>query len=495
MQLPRNEKGYALVIVLLVIIFIMIVSTVFMRGSISNVKQERIVDENNLAYTAAEMGMDYYKWLYINKFKAVRDGVWQEKKSAFENDILEIKKKKLSNILEEKEIKNAARNRQEQMVDLLVTNHFLKLEETKPNTTDSLNYLIQKPIVYKKVENSDGLVVALIVQGIVKGKYGIEVERIKNLDFKLLFDFPLLASVLSPDTPDLGDRTPVVNIKDTIKNNIQTKKCSDKPINEKCLSNGSVDSHFTALNSIVYFPNGYEKGNGNIGIDFKNTQMYSEDDIELPNMNNMNNVTMYVNGDIEIKNINGANNANLYATEDIEFKNASSGYSNSVLYAGKDIEGKNIEFNNMTIFVGGNYSGDKFSLSAKSYMVVEKELEIKKSGSILNSTLIVKGDLDIEKSLEVKNGSKVCIGGTINFNKINIKSLDSSSVIYFVQEKAEPKNIIGKYPNLVSIKESEFKKNPSILYENCLRGGNGSSSSGSSDKPVWEPPKIDVEYN
>ncbi|WP_303971296.1 hypothetical protein [Sporosarcina ureae] len=495
MQLPRNEKGYALVIVLLVIIIIMIVSTVFMRGSISNVKQERIVDENNLAYTAAEMGLDYYKWLYLNKFKAVRDGVWQEKKSAFENDVIAIKKKKLSSIQEENEIKNAARNRQEQMIDLLVTKHFFKLEETKPNTTDSLNYLIQIPIEYKKVENSDGLVVALIVQGIVMGKYGMEVERIKNLDFKLFFDFPLLSSALSPDIPYSNDGIPIVNIKDAIKNNIQTKKCSEKPINEKCLSNGASESHFTALNSIVYFPNGYEKENGNIGIDFKNTQIYSEEEIELPNMNNMKNITMYVKGDIEIKNVNGANNANLYATENIEFKNASSAYSNSVLYAEKDIEGKNVEFNNMRIFVGGDYSGDKFTLSAKSYMVVEGELEIEKSGSILNSNLIVKGDLDVDKSLEVKNGSKVCVGGEIDFNKINIKSLDSSSVIYFIQEKAEPKNIIGKYPNLVSIKESEFKKNPDVLFKNCLRGGNGSSNPGSFEKPHWETPEIDVEYN
>ena len=45
--------GYALLIVLFFVVFIMIVSALFMRGSISNAKQERLVDNNNLAFNAA----------------------------------------------------------------------------------------------------------------------------------------------------------------------------------------------------------------------------------------------------------------------------------------------------------------------------------------------------------------------------------------------------------------------------------------------------------
>ena len=60
MKSLKNEQGYALLIVLFFVVFIMIISALFMRGSISNAKQERIVDNNNLAYNAAEMGVDYY---------------------------------------------------------------------------------------------------------------------------------------------------------------------------------------------------------------------------------------------------------------------------------------------------------------------------------------------------------------------------------------------------------------------------------------------------
>jgi hypothetical protein len=56
----RNEQGYTLLIVLYVVTFIMIVSASFVTASVSNAKQEKVVDTNNMAVVAAEMGIDYY---------------------------------------------------------------------------------------------------------------------------------------------------------------------------------------------------------------------------------------------------------------------------------------------------------------------------------------------------------------------------------------------------------------------------------------------------
>ncbi|PIC67866.1 hypothetical protein CSV71_03920 [Sporosarcina sp. P21c] len=498
MQSPKNEKGYALVIVLLVIVFIMILSAVFMRGSISNAKQQHIVDDNNLAYTAAEMGVDYYKWLYINKFKAERDKIWNDMKLAYESDKVIINKKSITNEKKEEELKQAAKNRQNQMVDQLLNLHFNNLEKTKPDTTDSLNYSILEPIKYSRLTDTENRDVGLIVKGKVLGEYGKGSKRAKNLDFELMFDFPLLVREGISNPPNNGENSlaiPVVNIKSLIENNKQTKPCTTNPYNEKCLGQKSNDTHFTAISSIVYFPVGYTKGNGNIGIDFKNTQIYSNANIELPNMNNMNNITMYADGNIELKNLNGANQANLYTTGNIEFKNASSVYSNSILYAEKGIDGKNTEFKKMKIFVGGNYTGEKFALTNNSIMIVDNELKIEKAGSIQNSNLVVKGNIVIEKSLIIKDNSKVCVGGNIDFNKINLKTIDSNSKIYFVEEKAKPRNVIGQYPNLIPMKESVFQNNPKALYDNCIGGGNGSEGPDISDKPNWVPPKIDVTYN
>lgn len=60
MERLKNEQGYALIIVLFLVVFIMLVFAVFIRGSISNAKQEQIVDQNHLSVVAAEMGVDYY---------------------------------------------------------------------------------------------------------------------------------------------------------------------------------------------------------------------------------------------------------------------------------------------------------------------------------------------------------------------------------------------------------------------------------------------------
>ena len=48
----ENEQGYAMVLVLMLIVVITITSAVFMRASISNAKQEQIVDKNNLSVAA-----------------------------------------------------------------------------------------------------------------------------------------------------------------------------------------------------------------------------------------------------------------------------------------------------------------------------------------------------------------------------------------------------------------------------------------------------------
>ena len=60
MRQSEDEQGYALIIVLFVVVFITIMTAVFMRGALSNAKQEIRVDENNLVVVAAESGVDYY---------------------------------------------------------------------------------------------------------------------------------------------------------------------------------------------------------------------------------------------------------------------------------------------------------------------------------------------------------------------------------------------------------------------------------------------------
>lgn len=51
----KDEQGYALLVVLLMVVLFLGLSAVFMAGSMSNAKQEATVDTSNLAVAAAEI--------------------------------------------------------------------------------------------------------------------------------------------------------------------------------------------------------------------------------------------------------------------------------------------------------------------------------------------------------------------------------------------------------------------------------------------------------
>ena len=63
------------------------VMAVFMRGAISNAKQEKTVDQNHLSVAAAEMGVNYYKTKFNNQFYSVRDSIWHKHFTNFRNEI------------------------------------------------------------------------------------------------------------------------------------------------------------------------------------------------------------------------------------------------------------------------------------------------------------------------------------------------------------------------------------------------------------------------
>lgn len=60
MNKVKNQQGYALLLVLLMIVMFLGISATFMAGSLSNAKQEQTVDTSNKAVAAAEMGVTYY---------------------------------------------------------------------------------------------------------------------------------------------------------------------------------------------------------------------------------------------------------------------------------------------------------------------------------------------------------------------------------------------------------------------------------------------------
>lgn len=60
MKYVKNQKGYALVIVLLIVVLFLGISATFIAGSLNHSTQERTVDTSNQAVASAEMGVVFY---------------------------------------------------------------------------------------------------------------------------------------------------------------------------------------------------------------------------------------------------------------------------------------------------------------------------------------------------------------------------------------------------------------------------------------------------
>ncbi len=64
----KNEKGYALVTVLLMIVVFMVISLSFMGQSFNSVKQNKVVETNYQSVALAEMGVSYYRLAIRNAY-------------------------------------------------------------------------------------------------------------------------------------------------------------------------------------------------------------------------------------------------------------------------------------------------------------------------------------------------------------------------------------------------------------------------------------------
>ncbi|PIC83859.1 hypothetical protein [Sporosarcina sp. P1] len=443
----ENENGYALVIVLFAIVLIMITSALFMRGSISNAKQEKIVDSNNLAYMAAEMGVDYYKWSYTNKYNSVKTGIWKMYNDKFLAEKAQINNSKEPNKPEA--IRNMAKQKRIDAIDELwkqLNNHTIT-----PVDLAGESYKFTKGSISVKKDIST---YSVKITGEIFGKYN---TTDKPLEFTLSFVMPEF-NVDQTEAGGSGQQGSGVEKLDWFETgklpfiNKPTVKC---PSVNACLET-DVENITNFKGPAIYFAVNAVKGNnGNLGMDYKNTSIYLEGEIGPFNMNKMKNINVYAKGNISVKNMNNTDSLHLLSLGHFIVEHA--------------------ELNRSFIGIRGNF-------------VPKKQVNINSS-----STLAVKGNWEPNSGKQsITNNSKVCVGGNVYLNQITI---DSTSKIYFVLRDGT-KNYPINDSRYIAIKESDYKSNPSILFENCESSGNSSTNPDTPNliEPVWEKPEIEVEY-
>ncbi|WJY26441.1 hypothetical protein [Sporosarcina trichiuri] len=194
MRQVKKEQGYALLIVLFAIVFITVITAVFMRGAISNATQGQTLDENNLVVVSAEAGVDYYTW---------------HLKQLYDEQQLEAEFNSLVNgyIADKKPINYTA-------IQLKMVGNFRNKLETKIQElkklkdspeTDLFNTYTHHLTAADVDKEQDGSTAYLLVKGRVEGKLPQGGKpKTKNLDFEFRFIFPqvLTADGGKPENPD-----------------------------------------------------------------------------------------------------------------------------------------------------------------------------------------------------------------------------------------------------------------------------------------------------
>ncbi|MDN3449170.1 hypothetical protein QMA09_03145 [Planococcus sp. APC 3906] len=83
----KSQQGYALLIVLLIIVLFLSISATFMAGSLNNAKQEQTVDITNQSVASAEMGVNYFTSDFQRELELIKMQISQETQIAV-NDLI-----------------------------------------------------------------------------------------------------------------------------------------------------------------------------------------------------------------------------------------------------------------------------------------------------------------------------------------------------------------------------------------------------------------------
>ena len=367
----RNEKGYSLLVVLLVVTFIMIISASFVTASVSNAKQEKTVDTNNLAVVAAEMGVDYYKTAMLNEFNNRR------------NELILAAQSKINSLIARPDFAGLDKDAQLQLIrkeigklleGFLHAKIQLLLAESENTIIDGDTKYVRNSLSVKAIDEvvKDGKVVVngeVVVNGKVTGSSTKENPR--ELEFELKFDLLDLSNVdlnirFVEGIPEIDFSNPSVGA--TLCNELTKTK-------PECLFDNLVGS-------TVYFNDGYiNPNNSTNNKDFKNSNIYVKGNIDVKNMNGMSNVYINATGNFLAKNFNG-----------------NFGINNSIIITGGSMTGENIKVTNSTILIKKDFTTDHLDVTGASKVCVVGNLRINKNLKIsLPSKVFVKGTVTVDK--------------------------------------------------------------------------------------------------
>lgn len=359
-----NEKGYALLLVLFLIVFIMIVSTVVIRGSLSHANQEKVVDTNHLTVVTAEAGIELVKSALNNEFYS------------HEKELDDFAKNKIKNTTKRtdaffQDLQKEMANKLKIYLENRVKNDHFKVQE---NLGNKFKFQL---VSYQGSTTSISGQVTII--GTIKSENLVN-RKTQLLDFEHVFQVP---SYNPTSQSTGGSQQTGVNMHKLYPGTPALPSCQKNSDidNKKCIADR--DGNYKEIeDSKVYFPNGFIKKKGELEID--ESIIYVNGTFDVNEIDDMEDSEFYIDGNLLVNKIESVEESKLFINGAATFRSS-------------------VEL-------------EESSLTVRGALQVTGNLELED-----NSLVCVAGSMTITDKLNIESGSAVYVWGTVTYKSIKGK--------------------------------------------------------------------------
>jgi len=325
MKTLSNQRGYALLIVLLTIIIFLSVSAVFISASLNHVTQEKTVDLNNQAVVAGEMGVKYAGI----KLDQEINNLYAYHKSELERKINELSDcdKQLNSLcnnedkiidLEEKEINLFKNSIYEKYAEL--ETYTIKISDETQFYLDP-NSFLQKDEIFNKNSNETSYNLPFIVNGqVTKTSQNSKlIKENKNLYTNINVPIPnFISKVVSENTaiPKPGSNDSHQLNRYFFDRPISQGNCKDLETKEGLICvllpgekiddvlDGDLNLDYSKISILAENINTSlcdTKGKSSNCEKFNKSKVYVKNNIDISKISNLRNIALFLDGTLEFK--------------------------------------------------------------------------------------------------------------------------------------------------------------------------------------------------
>jgi type II secretory pathway pseudopilin PulG len=362
----KNEQGYVLVTVLLVIIIFMIVGVSAISQSFNTVKQNQLLEKKSQSTAIAEMGISYYQAMIKNVYTANQQSIYNQ-------------------------VKNDATLKTNNEYAQRAATLMMTVLQQKVDSETSPVYIEGKTNSYFKIKtpttyDTDHHKITLKIDG-------VENDKTATLSTEIN-----IAPVVTGANQTSGS-TPLISLKSVTGVLISPNAIPRPTVNILCQTPVKLD----LLNIIC-----------------NNTALLLGTNTYTQNVNNLSNITYYSTGSLTInKNANKMTKVNIHSDDSLTISgNMNSAASDIIETVNNAFFGGQLRLDSSQLYVGGNLNvSDHLDLASHSTAYIAKDATIAKSLSVdSTSTLCVAGLLKVNGQAITRGSmANVILNGDVDF--------------------------------------------------------------------------------